>query len=556
MNVLSLPKGNSDFRRIRELGCYYVDKTGIIPKMMKQNAASTFLFTRPRRFGKTLMQQMLSAFFDIRMDSRALFEGLDVMSDRNVVDRWMNSAPVIYLTFKDVEGPDYESALGMLKRLLTGLVFSYRFILDGDIAHADRSLMQRILDGDATNDDVSHSLYVLARLLREYYGADVIILIDEYDVPLAKAYRYGYYDRMLMTIRLMLSSVLKDNDCVAKAVLTGCLRISKESLFTGLNNLDVYSLAGDGYGEYFGFTAQEVRKMLVASGLESRMETFRTWYDGYRIAGHDIFCPWDVLSYLDDLYSNEDAVARNYWANTSGNEEILAFLERSSLDISSTYDELVAGHVVDLPVTDELIYRDLYSSDENIWSMLFACGYLTLAGPFDENGTTAMRIPNEEIRILFEKTLLSWFRDSYAKRPSLTDGIYDALWACDGPALSRLLSESMMETMSFHDYGEDTYHALLLGLFMANRQYSVKSNRESGHGRPDIIVQDRRSGDVAILELKCTSRKEDVDGCVEKALCQIDDNLYAQEAGDAPKVLAFGICFYKKTATARGRVVR
>ena len=549
-NRVNLP-GGTDFRAIREAGCYYVDKSSIISRLVRQGANNSFLFVRPRRFGKTTLQSMLSCFFDIRQDSRALFEGLAVMGDGFATGQWMNRYPVIFLSLKDVDGLAFDSAFHQLAFKISQVYREYSFLLEDGLPGADRKLFSQILDMSASFDDVIISLARLVNILRRHYERQVVILIDEYDVPFAKAEANGYYHKMLATIRTLLSSVLKDNRNVAKAVITGCLRVSRESIFTGLNNLDVYSLSCDGYADCFGFTESEVAHLLHDAGFEDKADLVRKRYDGYRIGGQRIYCPWDVLKYVGDLQVSPSRLPMNYWLNSSGNVEVRRFLKESRQDISAEYNDLMNGGTIEKSLSDELTYDDLYSSDDNLWSLLFACGYLTLDGEYEPNGLTRLRLPNEEVRMLFSRTIYDWFMESSACSQDFVDSLYAAIWKGDAAVIASLLTSRMGDVISYHDYGESFYHAFLLGLLASSKSAVVRSNRETGEGRADIIVQSRRDGMVAIFELKRISDKAKMGDEADAALRQIAERDYSRDYADAPSVLHFGLCFCRKSVEVK-----
>ena len=382
---------------------------------------------------------MLRDFFDIRMDSRALFEGLAVMSDEMAVSEWMNKYPVIYLTLKDVEGLSFDDALGMLSAKITALFRSYSFIDDGNLGGYEE-LFRNILNMKASMNDLKLSVGILAELLNEYYSHDVIVLIDEYDVPLAKAETGGYYNEMLSLLRVMLASVLKDNPHVRMSILTGCLRVSKESLFTGLNNLSIYSVTSPEYADAFGFTESEVDSLLAAAGLSDKKSIFAEWYDGYVIGSESLYTPpWDVLQYANALIADSEAMPRNYWANTSGNEVIRKFLEKKQPVVADDFGQLLSGNAISKKVTENLTYDSIYDDENSIWGLMLETGYLTMAGRYQENGEISLRIPNEEIRNLFISEVDSWFRSSITGNK--LQPLIAAIWKRDAEALSEAISD-------------------------------------------------------------------------------------------------------------------
>ena len=544
MDRIALPIGSSDFKDIRTSGDYYVDKTAAISQFV-HDSSRAIQFTRPRRFGKTTFITMLRYFFDIREKSEGLFEGLKILQDEETCAKWMNKVPVIYLTLKDIDGPDFTSAFSMLQNLILDLFQSYEYLLKDDMPNGNRMLFKRILDKESTETDIRESLKVLAKLLNIHYGTEIIILIDEYDVPLDKAERNGYYNEMLGLLRTIFSSVLKDNPDVRKSVLTGCLRISKESLFTGLNNLSVYSITSDAYASSFGFTEDEVDDLLVAAGFQNRKKIIREWYDGYRIGSSMIFAPWDVLSYVKDLQSDVHAQPNNYWANTSSNDVIRKLIDETKASISNDYSALINGESISKTITENLTYNDLYTDENNIWSLMLETGYLTLAGKFRPNGENLLRIPNEEIKQLFISTVNKWFSDS-VKEEDISP-LFDAIWNKDAKKMEEYINRYLARSISYYDYSESFYHAFLTGLFYG-REYAVKSNRESGLGRPDILLLDNMNSRVAVFKIKHAKKEAEIDSRRKAAAKQILSMEYETIADDYNMVALYSIVFYRKRA--------
>ena len=546
MARLTLPVGQTDFRDIRTSGCYYIDKTGFIGQIAR-DGASSILFTRPRRFGKTTFQSMLRAFFDIREDNRDLFTGLAIMDDKEALEEWMNKWPVIHLTFKDIDGPGFSSAMGWMNTQILEIFQSYSFLDDGKLG-GDEDKFRNILANKASVDDICQSLRLLAKLLYDHYGKKVIILLDEYDVPLAKAESNGYYPEMLSVVRSMLLSVLKDCPYTQKGILTGCLRVAKESLFTGLNNLAVYSVTSGKYSSLFGFTDEEVARLLKDTGLEDKASVVRQWYDGYSIGGVSLYSPWDVVSYVDNLLGDNDADPENYWANSSSNEEIRQLIDITSATEGDEYSTLINGGVIRKRIVETLTYSNLYSSAENIWSLLLMTGYLTLAGKWKPNGETELRLPNEEVRSLFASCVDEWFREKV--RTSDRKALFEALWAGDAKTLSDVISRCLRETISYYDYKEDYYHAFLAGL-LSGTPYTVKSNRETGSGRADILVVDKASNTLVILEVKRAHSRDEMDKMADLALEQLKDREYGSDLEDYSKVVGYGVAFFRKEALVK-----
>lgn len=552
---LNLPTGTSDFKAIRESSCYYVDKTRIISGIIRQGVNNCLLFTRPRRFGKSTTMSMLRHFFDIGEDSSALFKGLEVMGDGLAVEQWMNRYPVIAISFKDVDGPTYEDAIRSLAKTIVKTYSAYPFLKGEEEDPWVRKALDRYFANDMDSEDMKDSISLLARLLYRHYGRKVIVLVDEYDVPLSKADEGRYYDQMLGMVRAMLSRVLKDNECVAKAVMTGCLRISKESIFTGLNNLDVYSLTCDEYADCFGFTESEVAGLLRDADLSDRADVFRRWYDGYRIGRESIYCPWDVLKYVGQLQADPSRVPMNYWANSSGNSEVYRFLAARRANIGEDYETLINGGTIEKVLSEELTYADLYDSDDNLWSLLFETGYLTLAGSYDSTRATALRLPNNEMCELFKKVVKDWFTRFTRSDEGRINTLYDALWSGDEKAASSLLSDYLVQTISYNDYGEDYYHAFLAGLLSAGGRYSVLSNPEAGEGRADLIVKDIDGFRALVFEFKRSKSEDGMEMDCRKALDQIAMRRYAVSLQGFHQVRAYGVSFYLKRAAVRSKVL-
>ena len=546
MNRIKLPISTADFERIREGKFYYIDKTRIISRIISDDA-DFILFTRPRRFGKTTLQTMLRSFFDIRKNSAQLFSGLDIEKDEAAVNGWMNKYPVIYLSLKDIDGATFESALYRFREIIIELFTANSFILDTEISKSDRNLFMKLMSTDSSQDDIAGSLKFLVRLLCSHFGKQVIVLIDEYDVPLDKANNNGYYPQMLLLLRSLFTSVLKDNPNVIKGILTGCLRVSKESIFTGLNNLCIYSLTSPSYSDAFGFTEKEVSKLLSDSGLENKAKEIQNWYDGYRIGKDHIYAAWDVLSYVKDHIANPDTPPKNYWANTSGNEIIKKLINETNAAISSEYTDLINGKTISRRINENLTYSDLYNSEDNLWSLLFETGYITLSGLYNENGETLLSLPNEEMKRLFIASSDSWFRESISKEN--LSGLFHAIWQDNPEKLSEQLSDYLFRTISYNDYSEAYYHAFLAGLFSSS-EYTVKSNMESGNGRPDLLIMDMKRMRLAVFKFKIAKDISELEETTRNAIEQIKTNEYGEDLSYFKEVHRYAIVFVKKKAFA------
>lgn len=552
MPELNIPVGVSDFREIRQNGYYYIDKSGLIRELLKNTATKVTLITRPRRFGKTLSMSMLENFFDIRKDSRAWFEGLEIARDSELCQAWMNQWPTVFFSLKDIDGLNFESAYGQLKAQISELYKKYAYLLEYDAIDPDDK--QNFLDlkaGRAGEVQVSRALSLLLRIMEAYYQKPVILLLDEYDVPVAKASSNGYYERMLEVIKTMMSTALKDNSCLRFAVITGCLKIAKESIFTGTNNLVSDTIGTSGLNEYFGFTQKDVDRLLEDAGANSQAENIKVWYDGYRFGNFEVYCPWDVMNYLRDFQQNPEARPVSYWKNTSDNAIIRSFIDYAGGAITKKLETLLSGGYILQHIDENLTYDYLHSSEDNLWSVLYLTGYLTglreeeLPGAVPD-GMTALRIPNEEIREIFETTIRKWFDDS-AKTWNRKD-LFASIWQGDSEAATEEINKLLRRTISYHDYREDFYHAFLAGIF-TGAGYAVESNKEHGEGRSDIVVSDYMDGWVAIFEIKYSDSPEELETDCEKAIRQMDERMYAveyEEQYPAERILCYGISFFKK----------
>lgn len=545
MNKLNIQVGISDFTKLREDNCYYIDKSGLIVDLLQKSAAEVTLITRPRRFGKTLGMSMLASFFDICRNSRALFAGLEISQHEKLCQEWQNKWPVIFLSLRRVDGLNFASAYAMLASVIAELYKQHLYLLDSEqISAFDKQAMQIILEGRATSTDIKGSLLLLTQLLQAYYAKPVILLLDEYDVPLAKASANGYYQEMLDIMKGLMQA-LKDNPSLQLAVITGCLKIAKESIFTGTNNFVSDTIADSRLNEYFGFIQSDVDKLLSDAGCTEKAELIRTWYDGYHFGAFDVYCPWDVMNYLRDLQYNSAAQPASYWRNTSDNAIIRSFIDMSGASITKKLEILLDGGYIMQHIDASLTYDYLHSSEDNFWSILYLTGYLTRARSEEvPAGRTALMIPNQEIKDIFAATVAAWFTDS-AQRWN-RERLFASIWAGDAEAATQELNKLLRRTISYHDYKEDFYHAFLAGIF-AGAGYTVDSNREHGEGRSDVVVYDLLNGRVAVFEAKYARELEQLEPACVKALEQIDTRRYAEEfKDDYDEVLCYGIAFFKK----------
>lgn len=559
MSNMNSPVGISDFRRIREENYYYIDKSGLISTLLENTPAQVTLITRPRRFGKTLGMSMLANFFDISQDSRQLFKGLEISGNQALCADWMNQYPTIFLSFKDIGGTSFENAFNLLRFVIAQLYDNYKFLLDDpDIPSAQKEIFQRLQQQTASLTDIQGALLILTKMLYSYYKKPVIILLDEYDVPVAKASSNGYYDAMLEIMRPMLSTVLKDNPSLRLAVITGCLKIAKESIFTGTNNLVSDTIQSTHLNEYFGFTQADVDQILSDFHFERNKTLIKSWYDGYHFGDFDVYCPWDVMNYIRDLKIDPSARPSSYWKNTSDNAIIRSFIDFAGGNITRKLESLLSGGYIIQRVDDMLTYDYLHSSEDNLWSVLYLTGYLTsvrdeaIAGDIPE-GTSALMIPNEEIREIFETTIMKWFDDT-AKGWNRSR-LFNAVWTGDADAVTEEMTKLLRKTISYHGYREDFYHAFLAGIF-AGAGYTVDSNKEHGEGRSDVVIYDEANSRVAIFEAKYSRNQELLLSECDRALNQINDRMYAEEyaddyADDYDEILCYGIAFFKKRCVVK-----
>ena len=558
MNDLKIPVGISDFAKIQNYGYYYVDKTGLIADLLEKETAEVTLITRPRRFGKTMGMSMLANFFDIRKDSQAMFEGLEISKNTALCSEWMNQWPVLFLTFKDVDGLTFASAKEMLLNRIAAIYNDHSYLLEGTrVQENDRKVFERLADevsGNPTDAMLKTSIVLLMRLMRNHYGKPVILLIDEYDVPIAKASAKGYYPEMLEVIKGLMSTALKDNDALRFAVITGCLRIAKESIFTGTNNFVSDTISSSHLNEYFGFTQADVDQILKDADCLEHATDIKNWYDGYHFGDLDVYCPWDVMNYLRDLQRNPKAKPASYWKNTSDNSIVRSFIDYAGRSISRKLETLLSGGYILQRIEENLTYDYLHSSEENLWSILYLTGYLTqvreedLPDPLPEK-MSALMIPNAEVQEIFETTIQKWFDES--AQTWNRKALFDAVWSGKAEVLTEQMNKLLRKTISYHDYKEDFYHAFLAGIF-AGAGYEVDSNKEHGEGRSDVVVLDPEGDRVAIFEAKYSRTQDAMSKDCAAALEQIEDRQYAKEfEDDYDSVLCYGIAFYKKRCLVR-----
>lgn len=552
-----LPMGIENFERIRKEGFYYVDKTGLIRDFL-ENPAYVNLFTRPRRFGKTLNMSMLKYFFETGSDN-AIFDGLEISGEKELCEEYMGKFPVISITLKGATGENFEEAKVMLRNIIGTEAMRFQFLMQSPrLTEMERRRYEALISidkgGDYTMSDalLKSSLQMLSQFLQKHYGQGTVMLIDEYDVPLDKAYRAGYYDSMVELIKVLFGNAFKTNDSLKFAVLTGCLRISKESIFTGLNNFKVYTVKDVRYKEYFGFTDAEVRQMLEYYGLSGQYDAVKEWYDGYLFGNIGIYCPWDVINYCGDLRDGSVTRPQNYWVNTSSNDIIRRFLSKADATTRDELENLINGGHVKKMIHQELTYRDMDSDIDNLWSILFTTGYLTQVGESEE-GISTLVIPNREIHWIYVRQIRKWFKDEAQKDTQKLVNLRRAFEENDTAAIEKEFTSYLRKTISIRDTGvkkemkENFYHGILLGLFGNMDGWKVKSNAESGDGYSDISVEVEDKDIGIVIELKYAENTA-FDFACKEALKQIHDRNYEETLVDdgMKTIYRYGIACYKK----------
>ena len=536
MTRLKIPVGVSDFEKIRQNGYYYVDKSPLISALLNSESTEVTLITRPRRFGKTMAMSMLASFFDIRKNNGPLFEGLSISRQTELCQNWMNQWPTVFFTFKDVDGLSFRDAYDMLAALTAFLFQQYDFLLASErVTEYDKTAFRRIVYPEVSLAEIKTSFLLLTRMLHIHYGKPVILLMDEYDVPVSKASSNGYYQEMLNVVKAILSTALKDNPSLKFAVITGCLKITKESIFTGTNNFVSDSISSNRLDEYFGFTETDVTEILQDTGLSKHMTAIKTWYDGYHFGNMEVYCSWDVMNYVRDLQNDPKAAPAGYWKNTSDNAIIRSFIDYAGNSITKKLETLLSGQAI-------------------IQKVLYLTGYLTKAVPdppmeSSDEGKSALVILNAEIREIFETTIKTWFDDNV--RLWNRKVLFHAVWTGDCDAAPAEMNRLLRKTISYHDYKEDFYHAFFAGIF-AGAGYVVESNKEHGEDRSDVIVYAPSEGQAAVFEIKYSKDVESLSKDCNAALRQIDTRMYAKELeDDYDQVLCYGISFFKKRCVIR-----
>ena len=559
MNTMKLPIGIDDFRKLRESDFYYVDKTRLIEQIL-QSWSEVTLFTRPRRFGKTLNMSMLKSFFEIGTDP-SLFDGLYISKNQDLCKQHLGQYPVIFLSLKGVEGLSFSEARRRCIQLIKREAERFYVLKDSqrllDIDKIKYCQLLEMQDRPEEVDIIISSIKTLSDLLYKQYGKKVVILIDEYDVPLDKAFQYGYYREMLHFIRGLLGEVLKTNDSLAFAVLTGCLRVSKESIFTGLNNFKILSITDTRFDEQFGFTDTEVRTLLSDYQMEERFAEVKEWYDGYHFGNADVYCPWDVVNFVDRAKDDKEAKPEAYWINTSGNDLVKRFIDKANKTTKSEIERLINGEAIEKELRLDLTYEEIDQSIENLWSVLFTTGYLTQSGR-DESGAYRLIIPNREVREVFRLQINEWFKKSIFSNTARLTAFWKAFEEGDTEGieqyLNRILSNSIsvFDTKARKEEKEISYHNLLVGILTGNADWLVKSNVEAGEGFADIIVETDDPDAGIVVELKYTKNFDDMKMTCQKAIDQIRDRRYQEYLlnDDRKNIRLYGITFCKKRCCA------
>lgn len=560
-----LPIGIESFEEIISRGYYYADKTNMIRDVLNDSAKVT-LFTRPRRFGKSLNMSMLRYFFEIGTDPK-LFDGLAISKEKKLCDEYLGKFPVISVSLKGIEGMNFDGAQTAFATVVRAEAMRHQYLLESDkLTEIDKSEFRSLFESRMSSELLGQSIWILSRLLQKHYGTQVVILIDEYDVPLAKAYEHGYYDQMVILIRTVLHQALKTNESLKFAVLTGCMRIAKESIFTGLNNLKVQSISSVKFDEYFGFTDEEVAEMLAYYGFEKKHRTAKAWYDGYRFGNVLVYCPWDIINYVDDLRSEPNLRPQNYWTNTSGNDIIRRFLNMADDTTRWDIEQLIEGKAIKKEIYQELTYAELDKSIDNLWSVLFTTGYLTSQpSKYDHSvedesfgaglrtDVVTLRIPNEEVRSIFKRQIYTWFDDKVETNADRYTAFTQAFIDGDAAKIQKMFNDYLTETISIRDTSvrksmkENFYHGVLLGILRFRRDWIVRSNHEAGEGYNDIMLMYNAKHIGIIIEVKY-AENDNLEAECAGALAQIEKLHYVDALSEfeVTKVYKYAIACYRK----------
>ena len=550
MKNLKLPVGIEDFKEIRTAGFYYADKTGLIHDLLN-NWGKVNLFTRPRRFGKTLNMSMLKCFFEIGAD-KTLFDGLAISREKALCDEYMGKYPVVFITVKDVDGLNYDEAYGKLRNLISNEAMKHSELKNSPYVNSDeKAAFEALMSG--TSEKIDNSLQLLSKLLYKHYNQKVVLLIDEYDVPLDKAFNHGYYREMVSLIRGLFGQALKTNEYLQFAVLTGCLRVSKESIFTGLNNFKVLSIMDTRFDEHFGFTDADVRQILAYYDLSDHFDEIKSWYDGYRFGDTDVYCPWDVINYVDLLKADPKAKPQSYWINTSGNDLVNRFVDKADKTTQDEIERLINGEAIEKKIRLELTYDEVDDSIDNLWSVLFTTGYLTYDGE-TEDGNLRLIIPNHEVREVFILQIQEWFRKTFVRGDKPMRDFCHAFLTGDAEIIQKHLNLvmtrmiSILDTKAKDDQKENFYHGLLLGLLRSDPTWLIMSNVESGDGFCDILIEPDAPDAGIVIEVKYAPTIAELDAACKNALNQIKERRYDERLINEGREnnIGFGIAFCKK----------
>ena len=556
MNNMKLPVGIDSFEKLRKEGFYYIDKTGLIRDLLN-NWGEVNLFTRPRRFGKTLNMSMLKSFFEIGADG-TLFDGLAISKETALCEEYMGKFPVIFLSLKGVDGLTFEDAYGMLQRIIRAEAFRMEYLTQSNkVSEKELQAFLRLLDEQDTQDDILNSLKTLSTLLYRHYGQKTVLLIDEYDVPLDKAFHHGYYREMVALIRGLFGQALKTNEYLQFAVLTGCLRVAKESIFTGLNNFKVLSIIDPRFDEHFGFTDAEVKQLLADYGLEQQFDEIKEWYDGYRFGDVDVYCPWDVVNHVDLLRAKPDARPQAYWINTSGNDMVKRFVDKADKTTQQEIERLIDGEAIAKDVQLELTYDEVDRTIDNLWSVLFTTGYLTYTGVL-EDGRYNLVIPNREVREVFVRQIQEWFRENVISDARPMQALHKAFLNGDAEGVTAGLTAimgrmiSVLDTKARDKQKENFYHGLLVGLLRSEPTWLIRSNAESGEGFSDILVEPEDPDAGIVIEVKYAPTFRGLEQACARAMEQIKARRYDERLREDGRedILAYGIAFNKKRCKA------
>ncbi|MBR3665482.1 MAG: AAA family ATPase [Desulfovibrio sp.] len=543
--------GAESFREIRENNYCYIDKTSFIEEMLSQIPPKVSLITRPRRFGKTLTMSMLQEFFDIKKSSKALFEGLSISKNNEICSKWMNKYPTVFITLKDIQSLRFDEAKELFQGYITRLYDDHTYLLDSsNVSTSDKKRIDNIVKGKLSFSDTVFSLFNLTHALESYWNKQIILLIDEYDSPIHYAQANGYYDEMINLLRSFFSQALKSNFSLKFAVITGCLRISKESMFSGLNNFKCYSISDEKFSDKIGFTKSDVEELMSSANLYDKKDVLKEWYDGYNFGNNtNIYCPWDVLMFVNDLQDNAMSKPKTYWKNTSNNDIIHTLVNKANTSTKEKIETLISGGTIAELLPEDLSYEHIYNNDSSIWSILYFTGYLTKATKQIDEELISLIIPNQEIKTIFKDTIYEWFIDTLDSEAINT--FIQAIWHADAESLQKIMTKILYSTISYYDNAESYYHGFFTGLLRGAGLHPL-SNREHGIGRPDIIIENKNSKTATIIEIKASKKYEDLENDTNKALQQIEVKKYDSTFSfKVDTIIKYGIAFWKKECSVK-----